>query len=227
MRQWLFDNMDEQYSSRSFVVSNPALNEAWICFPEKGQQVCTKALIWNWADNTFSVRQLSNVTYGTSGQYEYTSPASWASDPDSWASDTSFWSQSDIPNTQSRFILTSTAPALLGTDVGSDFAGTSFTARVERTGLAFDAPDRVKVVRSLYPRIDGQTGSTVYIQVGGAMDVEGSYTWSDPVAYVIGSTYKADAFATGRFLSYRVYTTANTSWRIRSIDMDIVPAGEF
>lgn len=227
MKEWLFDSMSEQYSDRSFVVSNPALNEAWICFPEDGQEVCTKALIWNWVDNTFSIRQLNNVTYGTSGQFEYTSLADWSSDTQTWAEDTTFWSQSDVPATQSRFLLCSTAPALLATDVGSDFNGAGFTSRIERTGLAFDAPEKVKLLRAIYPRIDGETGSTVYIQAGGSMDSEAGYTWGAPVPYVIGSTYKADLFASGRFLAFRLSTNANNAWRVRSIDFDVVVTGEF
>lgn len=227
MREWLFDAMDEQNASRSFLVSNPALNEAWICFPERGQEVCTKALIWNWADNTFAIRQLNGVTYGTSGQYEYSSTEPWQDDAQSWADDSTFWSQSDIPATRSRFLLASTAPALLGTDVGSDFNGAAFTARMERTGLHFDAPDRVKLLRSISPRINGTTGGIVYIQAGGAMDADGSYTWSDPVPYVIGETYKADIFASGRFLAWRIYSTDSIAWRLSSEDLDIALMGEF
>lgn len=227
MRDWLFDAMDEQNASRSFLVSNPALNEAWICFPESGQDVCTKAIIWNWADNTFSIRQLNGVTYGTSGQYEYSSTAPWHTDTQSWADDTTFWAQSDIPATRSRFLLVSTAPALLGTDVGSDFNGVPFTARVERVGLTFDAPERVKLLRSISPRIDGTTGATVYVQAGGAMDADGSYVWSDPVPFVIGSTYKADLFASGRFLAWRIYSVASIAWRVSSVDVDIAPTGDY
>lgn len=227
LRRWLFDQIDSIYSSRSFVVSNPALNEAWICFPEKGQSTCTKALIWNWVDNTFSLRSLTNVTYGTSGQYEYTSQASWDSDSNSWESDITAWSASDIPVTQSRFLFCTSDPLILGMDVGSDFHGTTFTAKVERTGLTFDAPDVVKVARAVFPRIDGVTGQTVYIQMGGAMDVEGTYTWSSPVPYVIGSTYRADTFASGRFLAYRIYSTDAFNWRVKSLDIDLVPQGNY
>lgn len=227
LRKWLFSQIDTTYSNRCFVVSNPALNEAWICYPEVGQSVCTKALIWNWVDNTFSLRDLVGVTCGTSGQYEYTSGASWDSDSDTWDDDYTSWNASDIPLTQSRFLLGATGPKLLGIDIGNDFDGTAYGATVERTGLAFDVPDAVKLVSSVYPRIDGTTGATVYVQAGGAMDVEGSYTWSDPVPYVIGSTYKADLFASGRFLAYRVYSIDNFDWRIRSLDLDVKQMGRY
>lgn len=227
LRRWLFSQIDENYSDRSFIVSNPALNEAWVCFPEVGQSVCTKVLIWNWSDNTFSLRDLNNVTCGTSGQYEFTSGASWSSDADTWDSDLTSWNKSDIALTQSRFLLGTSTPKLLGIDIGTDFDGITFTAKVERTGLHFDAPDSVKLITAIFPRIEGTTGATVYIQAGGAMDVEGSYTWSDPVPYVIGTTYRADTFASGRFLAYRVYSVDVMEWRIKSIDMEIKTMGMY
>lgn len=227
MRKWLFDNMDITYNDRSFIVSNPNLNEAWICFPTNGSDVCTMALIWNWKDNTFSIRTLNNVTCGTSGQYEYASNASWASDTENWDQDTTIWSATDIPATQTRFLLGTSTPSILGIDIGTDFNGVTYSASVERTGLTFESPDRVKVLKGIYPRIDGQTGSTVYIQAGGTMDVEGSYTWSDPVPYVIGTTYRADMFASGRFLAYRIYSTDNFNWRVKSIDVDVKAMGNY
>lgn len=227
MRNWFFEQIDQTFSNRCFVVSNPALSEAWVCYPEQGAQNCTKALIWNWADNTFSLRDLPNVTCATSGQYEYTSGASWDSDTQAWDDDTTTWNASDIPLTQSRFLLGTDTPKLLGIDIGTDFDGVAFTAKVERTGMAFDAPESVKLLKAIRPRIDGTTGGMVYIQAGGALDVEGPYTWGAPVPYTIGTTYKADLFATGRFLAYRIYSTGNLSWRVRSLDMDIQALGAY
>jgi hypothetical protein len=227
LRRYLFSSMDGDFSSRSFVISNPAANEAWICYPETGNQTCTKALIWNWVDDTFTFRDLSGVTCGTSGQYESNGQSPWGTDSASWESDTTTWDASVLPATQSRFILGTNTPALLGIDVGTSFSGYAYPATVERVGLAFDDLDSVKLCSAIYPRVDGTTGSTVYIQAGGAMDVEGPYTWSAPVPYVIGSTYRADLFASGRFLAYRVYSTSAMSWRIRSLDMEVKTVGRY
>jgi hypothetical protein len=68
MRKWLFNNLDTTNYARAFVVANYQTNEVWVCFPESGMAACTLALVWNWQDDTFSTRQLSNVTYGGSGQ---------------------------------------------------------------------------------------------------------------------------------------------------------------
>ena len=227
LRKWLFDNMDANYFGRSFVVSNPAYNEAWICFPTTGSIACTRAIIYNWADNTLSLRELAGVTCGTSGQFEYSSTGAWSTDVETWADDLTTWNASDIPLAQSRIIMGATGPVLLAVDIGTSFSGAAFGASIERIGLSMDTPDVVKTVKAVYPRIDGVTGGVVYVQVGAAMDVEGNYTWSAPVVYTIGTTYRADTFATGRFLAYRVYSTDAINWRIKSMDFELSQRGKY
>jgi hypothetical protein len=225
MRRWLFSAMDSTYYDRAFVVSHPAFSEVWVCFPETGNQVCTKALVWNWTDNTFSVRELANVTYGCSGMFNASSSESWSIDSNAWSSDATTWSESALPLSQARLLLCNTSPKIVVTETGAAFDGSAFTARIERTGLSFDAPGVVKMVKALYPRIEGTAGQAVYVQVGAAMDVEGPYTWQIPINYTVGSSYKADAFSTGRFLAYRIYTTASTPWRVKSLDVEVIKRG--
>jgi hypothetical protein len=227
MRTWLYSNLDATNYERSFVVANNAKDEVWVCFPGSGSATCNYALIWNWINKTFTIRELDNVTCGVSGQLNPTSTSELWSDSGNWDEETKDWDESVLPLSQSRLLLGSTSLALLATDLGSQFTGTNYTSRIERTGLAFDDNARVKLIRAVYPRLDGTTGATVYVQVGGAMDAESEYTWSDPVPYTIGTTYKVDTFASGRYLAYRLYSTDSLSWRCKSIDFDIVPVGGY
>lgn len=228
MRRWLFANLDTTYFDRSYVVANPSKNEVWICFPTTGASVCTTALIWNWQENTFTLRDLDSVTAITSGQFEYAVSDPWSGDSGAWSADTTIWDTSDIPLAQTSLIMATTGKLLLvADDSKTQFHGVDYTSLLERKGLAFDAPDQVKMIRSITPRVDGSSGTMLYMQVGGAMDAEGDYTWSDPVPYTIGTTRKADAFATGRFLAYRIYAGAGLGWRVRSIDLDVVPQGMY
>ena len=111
-------------------------------------------------------------------------------------------------------------------DQSCAFAGASFRSRLQRTGMALGQPDRVKLVRSVRPRIDANTGTVVQIQVGGAMDAERSPTWSPPVTYTVGQSYEAHTFASGRFLALRILGDSG-QWRLKSIDMDVVMKGRY
>ena len=226
MRKWLFTQMDTTYYARSFLMTNLRRNEVWICFPYVGQTTCTKALVWNFADDTLAPRDLPSVTYGDFGLIAPGAAETWASDADTWLSDATVWAQAEFNPSDGRMLLCNSSNILLG-DAGSNDAGTEFTAYIERTNLAFDDPYSVKTVKAVYPRIDGPTGATLTVEVGATMDVEVAPTWSSPVTYTIGSTRKADAFATGRFLSLRIKSTAGFAWRLKGIDLDVVKRGAY
>lgn len=199
MRNWLFATMDSSNRRNSFVVANPTQNEVWVCFPETGQSACTKALIWNWETKTFSIRELSGATYGASGNF----------------------------SSATALYLSTTESKILQADSGLTFHGSAFTAKVERTGMSFGDPNRVKLVRAVYPRIDGASGQTVYVQVGATMDPEAAYTWATAVPYTIGSTRKAPVFVSGRLIGLRVYSSSSYAWRVASVDLDIEPRGMY
>lgn len=226
MRTWLFQNMDETYYQRSFVVANGQTNEAWVCFPEVGQTTCTKALVWNWEDNVLSIRDLASVTYGAAGLLPEGIGNTWSSDTETWSVDYTLWNESPFTPAATRLLFCN-ASRISVTDAGNSEAGTEYAASLERTMIALDDPYSVKTIRAVYPRVDGPTGSTLTIEVGGTMDAEVPITWGDPVTYTIGTTRKADAFATGRFLALRISSTASSPWRVKSIDLDVIQRGAY
>lgn len=228
LRRWLFNTIDSTNRKRAFVVTNPAANEVWICFPELGKAACTLALVWNWDSNTWGVRTLNNVTYGAIGQLDYTITSTWASaGTEVWGDAAKAWNQDELSPAQSRLLTANTSPSINAVDVSATFNGTPFTSRLARAGLSFDAPERVKYIRALYPRIDAAAGTKVQIELGASMDAETSPIWSPPVEYTVGGTFKADAFASGRFLSIRFSSLDNQPWRIRSIDVDLRLGGSY
>lgn len=227
MRKWLFNNLDTTNYLRAFVTTSYLTNEVWVCFPEAGQSACTLALVWNWVDDTFSTRQLPGVTFGASGQVLVATNATWASDAQAWSADTTTWGNDGFGTTQNRLLLTTTAPLISLTESAQTFDGTTPTMMLERTGITFDKPDLVKTVKAVIPRFDATAGTVLSIQVGASMDAEIAPTWSTPVSYTVGSTRKADTFATGRFLAFRVSANDTKQWRLRSFDMDINGRGNY
>lgn len=226
MRKWLFSQIDSQYYAASFVCTNPWRNEVWICFPEQGQTTCTLALVWNWVDNTFGIRTLANVTYGDSGQLAYTSTGTWA-DTDTWSSDTSGWNQDEFNASQARLLVCSTNPLISAVDIGATFNGTNVTATLERKHLDFGEPNRVKLVRSVIPRIDGTAGTDISIQIGGSNDPNVEPVYSAAQTYTIGSTYKVDTFTSGKYISIKYSSTSAQPWRLSSYDFDLDLMGEY
>ena len=225
MRRWLFNNLDQTYFGRSFLCINPTVNEVWVCFPSSGATSPNLALTWNWDSDVFGVRELQNATYGATGVVVTASDSTWSGDAGTWDSDTTVWDMGDFASNEAKLLLTQTDPIIVQAETGGGFNGSTPNCTLERTGLAFDKPDVVKTVRSVIPRFDASGGTVLSIQVGAQMDAEGPVTWSPAFTYTVGTSRKADCFATGRFLAFRITSATVQPWRLKSFDMEITEHG--
>lgn len=63
MRNYFFKNISSDFLPYTFVVANHAEREMWVCYVEQGATFCNKALIWNYADQTWTIRDLPDVTH--------------------------------------------------------------------------------------------------------------------------------------------------------------------
>ena len=95
MRRALFNAIDTTYYNRSFVVHNPSKSEMWVCIPEVGQTSATLAYVWNVKENTWTVRDLPNVTFANAGMISLAASNTWDADSGAWDDDASLWDQSE------------------------------------------------------------------------------------------------------------------------------------
>ncbi|MDE1997656.1 MAG: hypothetical protein KGI52_01885 [Burkholderiales bacterium] len=229
MRKWLFQTIDTTNRQRAFLVTNPPAKEVWVCFPELGSSACTKAAVWNWDDNTWTIRTLDNVTYGATGQLDSGVTKAWSAQNYAWQDAAFAWNEDELSAAQERLLICSTAPVISAADVTGTRNGAAYTSYAERVGLTFDDASRVKVVRGLRTRVDAAIGTQIQFEIGGSMNPETPMVWSTPVTYVAGtSAYnQIDAFATGRFIGVRVTSLDNQPFRFTSYDSDFIMAGAY
>ena len=225
VRRYIFSNIDSTNYKRAFVTTNPQRNEVLICFPEVGQQSCTKAAVWNWGDKTWGMRDLTNVNYGATGLIENQAFTTWGSDTETWELDATTWNENAYSPNESRLLFAENARISAFDVSSSDDGATPLTGSLERVGMSLDEPSMVKLMRAVYARIDAPASSIITFQVGGAMYPDSAVTWSDPVQIAGGQAIKADSFASGRFLALRISCSA--PWRMRSHDIDVKPMGSF
>lgn len=227
VRSFIFDNLNKTVSERAFVCTNPPTNEVLICFPSTESENCDLAAVWNWRDDTWGFRTLTNVTYGEACQVNSDAAFfNWALDTGTWADDTTTWSQSEFSPNEYRLILSRTT-AISAFDIQTQDAGAAITSSLEKTAIQFGDPYSNKLIRSVYPRIEAPAGTVVNVLVGGAMYATETPTYSAPVSFTVGSDIKIDSFATGRFLAVKFESTADAVWRIRSYDVDVVKMGAY
>lgn len=226
VRKEIFDNLDPTYAERAcFVVANPAQSEVWVCYPEVGNSSCTKAAVWNWEGDTWAFRTLRNATFGASGQVPDWTTDTWATATGTWATMTGSWSDGVVSQNDRRLVMCHATPAISVADSGTTDVGLTVSATAERIGLHFDDPQRIKLVRSVWPRIDAPAGTVVSVTVGASMTPDVDPTWGTAVNYTVGTSTKVDSFASGRLLALRLSSDTDAAWRLRGLDLDIVPQG--
>jgi len=224
VRNYIFSNISNNHYERAFVCTNPQKYEVLICFPTEGNTSCDKAAVWNWKENTWGFRDLQNVTYGTNGLIsdDY-SLEQWVGDSASWQSDASTWNENEYSSSQDR-LLFSRVGNLSAFDVGNDDFGTPFESYLERSGVSFDDSQTVKLIRGVWPKVKSQEGSEIDITVSGSFSPAAAPVASANGTFTVGTDYKTDLIASGRFLTIRL-TSPERYWSMRSVDFDVVPSG--
>jgi hypothetical protein len=218
--------MDSANAGLSFVFRNPFFNEVWVCYPQAGSSVCNKALIYNWVDKTVTYRTLPSVHHAACGPLGYAPAAlSWDADATAWGADLGIWNGNDVLPSSVKVLLASSQSKLFLLDSIATFDGANAVSFLERTGLHFDAPEKIKTIRSIRPRIQGSPGDTVLVSMGASAEPYGEPTYAPAVPFVIGQTVSCDAFASGRYLAVKFASGTAYSWRLDGYAMDIVTRG--
>ena len=227
MRRWLFNNIDSDNRQRSFTVPNLRRNEVWFCFPQLGQTWPDKALIWNYKDNTWGVRDIPNLTHANAGVIAAASSDTWDSRTEVWDDADGIWAVDEYSQATPRVMMASSDGGLFLADISRSFNGSPMTSYIERTGLDFGAPESRKLCKGVRPRFDAAEGTVIRVYVGAQSDLDGAITWSPAVNFTVGTSLKADLFVSGRYLAVKFESVAQGAWRLKSFDMDIEIVGDY
>lgn len=224
-RRYLFQNIDVNGSSLCFVFKNPFFNEVFVCYPSIGSTVCDRAMVWNYRDRTVSFRDMPNVNHADFGPIDNGLTGNWSQDSDSWNSDLTLWGGPDFVPSTARVLMGSNDQKLYMLDSAATFAGTLPTSSLERHGLSLGAPERIKIIRGVRPRIVGNTGDTVLIKVGHSNDPYATPTWDTTMTHTIGTTVVNDCMVSGRYIAIGFENGTAAQWRLDSYDLDVVDGG--
>ena len=225
MRRWLFQNMDSSYYGRSFIVKQQYFNEVWCCFPIAGESTCTHALVWNHKDNVFSVRELPNISHAAAGPASSCYSQSWTADTESWDSDLTVWNSNELTPKLQRVVMADPGNnRILLADSTSKFVDQDIDGLLERSGITFGDPNRMKIIKGIRPKFYG--AESVYLSAGGHDTPYGEISWGNEVEFNIDSGYQADMFVTGRYLAIRIRSDS-ADWRLERVDFDIEFVGNY
>lgn len=215
MKTFLFNEIDSTYYYKTFLTHNKLKTEVWICFPQTGaiNGLPDTALIWNYREDTWTIRELPNVNFIAKGEIDPGTTNTWAATTTAWQDEAFSWATQEYnPSVDSLLMCGTNDTKLYMADLSTKFDGTNFTMLMERTGLGLNDPTKVKSVTSFYPRIDG-TG-TVDISIGAELNPFQGVTYSPAVTFNIGQDNRVDCRVRGKFIAVKFENASSNRFRV-------------
>lgn len=225
MRRWMQTSMDASNYGRSYLTTNPTRNEVWVCIPRLGAAVPNVAMVWNYKDNTWTIRDLPSAHYAASGVIDAIVTNSIDSRVDPIDSYTDPIDYNEYTQASARMVIASAASKLYLADSSNLFDATNFQSYVAREGLDFGDPTYMKLVTAVYPRIAGSSGNLVRVYVGGSNEIGGAVTWGAPKNFTIGVDTKVDVMQEWRYIAIKFETVQQATWRLKSYVMEYQKTG--
>jgi len=195
------------------------------------------ALIWNYAYNTWTVREIPSISAVATQRIFLNPPETWADVTGSWAEKINTWGAAD--NLKSfrgtiafSDVFTQTVFSLDDRYFLGSVGAHSF---LERTGIDIAAnadgayvhvPERVRLLIEIMPLIEAEPNKTFQWSIGT------QERYSDPVAWIKTGTWNIngpvphfDVGVSGRLLAFRLEETGSTPWRLTGYKMDVAGLG--
>lgn len=228
VKNYLFNAIKAGSNYSVFVVPDYSNTEMWVCFQSTAESVtdgfCDRAAIWNWADDTWTFRDLPQVVYGTYGVVDPREPDNWNEDNRVWDTDTTVWGNATYNPAKNKILLVSSynkATYVLGDT--SLFGSEPFTSTVLRSDLYGGDDLHIKNVTSITPHIRGNGVCQVY--VGASMLQDSSARWQGPYPYVIGRDHKVDCRVSGRYIGIRFDFDSEGEWELNGYTIESTNVG--
>jgi len=234
IRDYVFDFIDGAQYKKSFVVADYGNTEMWACFPtaENTSDQCNKAVVWNWTNKAFTLRDLPNLSHiGYGSIADPNSFTTWAAATGiTWSAALGAWSAtwSTVENVLVMASLTDTK--IYRNASGNQEDTTDMTSYIERTGMAMGAQgqeDRtsVKRIKAIWPRMEVSGANTVNVYVGTQMSTEEGVTWTSAYTFNPDSESKVSCRASGKLYGVKFESTGDFDWRLDGYDIELDDAG--
>lgn len=226
MREYLYSTLRIDANDRTFVVPDYSNTEMWICYVSTDNTTdnyCDRALIWNWEENTWTIRDLPKVICGTVGIVDPKASDAWDDDPQSWDSDTTLWGDGNYNPAKTKLLFSSPATDKLYVIGSSSLFDTSaFTSRLEKVDMSFGDDHGMKFISSVTPHITGNGTLNAYV---GTSNIQGGpVLWRGPFTFNIGQDYKIDCRVNGRYAAVKFEFSSTGNWNLSGYTLEFAPA---
>ncbi len=171
MEQWVkdefFQNVDPLKILESKVVADHNNKEIWVYYTTIDSTWADRALIYNWETQTWTIRELSGISYIAEGLVESTNLGidDWDSDSQNWNADATRWNNTTPFNPVEVGLLIADYDAKLFYEDGADdkVLDVPITGSIKRIGIDFNDDESFKYVSRIVPHVIGQNPVTVKV----------------------------------------------------------------
>lgn len=240
VRDKFFAELDSLNFEKTYVMHKESEQEIWVYYPEREEDYCTKALVWNYkldswgivtVDNTLHSCVSADMSIGSALTWDDMAAVTWEASG-RWVEQVNrqyvsvvYEAHYNSGGLQNLFHQDS-----LGLNKGSiptwnieriDFLLGPFSAR----GNVIQDYETVKIVSELWIRMIAN--GTFNIYVGGRDNESDSFVWEDPVVYDPSLDEKIDVFISKRFHALRIENIDSTSILLQGINIRWEDGGDF
>ena len=217
MRDYFFNNLNAEHYEATYVVRNPSEDEIWICYPTTSQTSahCNEALIWNYRNFTWTIRDLPNSRDATLGP---------RIENNAFVGGAEYLMITGYENLANN----GTSNFIHRTGTTNQFNGDNYQAFVERKVLDFGDASLSKWTAEIYPLMEGTGTVDVSMQgtnnAGATVDLTGNARDLKRQSYNIETGYKVDNRVNGRYLNIRFSSNNDQNWILAGYSFDYEPS---
>jgi hypothetical protein len=211
LRDWLFAQMDAENAKNCFTTANYSEKELMVCFPEKGERYPNLALVWNYQNNTLTIRDIPQAsTTAISVKANFQEVAG------------------EIK--EDTVILAGAKKGRLLVELDGSYQqlGERQECFIEKTGIKFDGDSFTrKLVTRLWPEVDTEEDQVVEFYIGAQDRVDDNISWQGPFRFIPQREASLPVLAQGRVFSLRLTWCGNRKVRVNQVVFEYEPAGRY
>lgn len=216
-KRFLFQQLDQDNYQNLFCVYHRAKNEVWVCFPEAGNSLCTRAMVYDVAHDAWGDRELPGITFAATGIINDTAPdETWDVDSNTWDSDTTIWNEQNYSLATEDLVLADpTAMDFLEVGRGTQ----TLTSTLAKYSMDFGEPERYKFVKRIHIQAEGATSIDFSVRVGTQATPTDSITWGTAQTFNTNDGF-VNVLAMGRFISIEITVATDLAFKITGLDLE-------
>ena len=185
LRREMFSDLNGDNYEKVFVAADYARNEMLACYPAGISSIPNKAIIWNWKDNTFSLRDIPDLYHINSGIAAITTGTTWNDHSEAWNAGAGIWGTGNYDSVLKNLVFAKP-------DYKADISGATAADPVVITSSAHGLADSDLVSISGVVGMTEINAKTYYAKVTGySTTTFGLYSDSALTTTVDGSGYTA------------------------------------